>query len=56
MRQNNFGQAELTDDQRNAIAHRNAENMMRIKATYLQSRVDAPPLKRVYACPKTDDI
>ena len=26
-------QAELTDDQRNAIAHRNAENVMRIKAT-----------------------
>jgi predicted TIM-barrel fold metal-dependent hydrolase len=26
-------QAELTDDQRTAIAHRNAENVMRIKAT-----------------------
>jgi predicted TIM-barrel fold metal-dependent hydrolase len=26
-------QAELTDDQRNAIAHRNAENVMRIEAT-----------------------
>jgi predicted TIM-barrel fold metal-dependent hydrolase len=28
-----LAQAELTDDQRNAIAHRNAENVMRIEAT-----------------------